>query len=449
MRVRLVYVTGLCLLVAGWQGCIDASLRGCWANHSPTSTLSLEKQPQAESSTDSIEFVGSFPGQIAGFIPDGRGVATYEFDGKQTRIFSLDGTELMSFSDAGIRFAPNGQLMALMSPGGYNPTLEYTTCLMTLKGKEIASFSGLFPTFTLEAELLIIQDQDDQRSRLVNFAGAEIAVLEGTYFGPILGPKYIVTSSEIADRYYFYLYDLNGVEIAAFPGDSEGWIEMLDYQNFLVSEADQTRWFDRSGVVLATYPGTIAGTLPDSQAIFLYSRAEDTTRLVGLDGEEIASYAGLFSALAPDNQSFVTGSFEDDITRIYALDGTEIAVISGDLREFVLDGEGIIISSRDQQNSDDQKSSLYTFEGVEIATYMGKYATETFLPDSGIVITSTSQQPDIGPPLNETHLHSPEGRLLATVEGSFDGISPDHELLAVSSNDSRQTTDLYRILIGE
>ncbi|MEM6521283.1 MAG: WD40 repeat domain-containing protein [Cyanobacteria bacterium P01_C01_bin.70] len=464
MRVRWFPVAGLCLSVAVWQGGIDASF-GEQADRFLTSKSLPEKQLKESSNTAEIELVSSFPGRFVSFVPGNQGLVTEEFDSDLTRIFSLDGTELLSFADTSIRFAQNGQVMALMSPRAFGSALEeYTTRLMTLEGTEIARFSGVEPSsvtdttdenmeivfgvgpnFIPDAELLVTQAE--QRSRLVNFAGEEIAVLEGLYYGLILGPGDIVTHSYTAGRYY--LHDLNGTEIASFPGDIEGWVAMPDNQSVLVSQGEQTRWFDRNGVELATYPGHGSGALPDGQAIFLSSSyPEDSSRLVSLDGEEIASYTGRFPTLTPDNQRVVIRSFRDDTIRIYRLDGTEIAAIPGNFWEFSPDGKSIIVSSYGQDNPEEQKSRLYTLEGAEIATYMGTF--KAFWPDSNIVVTSTSsRQPDTRTLFIETHLHSLEGELLATVVGSFGGISPNQELLAVSPNSSPRVTNLYRIRMGE
>ena len=446
MRVRWFSITGSFLLIAVWQSGINTSFEA-GMDRFAMPRLELENAVQAESlSTFSIEPAGSFPGSFRSFTPDDEGLVTYEFDGDQTRLFSFDGTELLSFIDTSIWFAPNGQMMVRMSPGSFGSAPEaYTTRLMTLEGTEIASFPEGRATFVPDTELLSIWNEGEGRSRLFNLAGEEIAVLEGEYFGLTLGPRDIVTYSITANRYY--LYDLNGVEIASFPGDIEGWEAMPDYQSVLVSEAGQTRWFDRNGVELATYSGHIAETLPDGRAIFLHSQVENISRLVSLDGEEIASYTGLFRTLTPDCQRVVTQSFEDRKTRIYALDGTEIAVMPGAFREFSPHGEGIIVSSYNLQNPDDQNSVLYTLDGIEIATYIGRL--EVFWPESEIVITSSSQQLDNGPLLIQTHLYSLDGKALATVEGSFGGISPNQGLLAVSPNDSPRTTELYRVQMGE
>ncbi|MEM9816094.1 MAG: hypothetical protein AAF827_06775, partial [Cyanobacteria bacterium P01_D01_bin.6] len=306
MSIRWFYVTGLCLAVAVWQSDVGASF-GDQTDYFLPSVASSEKVGKVESNPASIEFVSSFPGRFISFIPDGRGIVTDEFDSDQTRLFSFDGTELFSFTDTSIGFAPDGQMMALTSPRVYGsrPDPETTTRLMTLEGTEIASFArvepsfvqntdettaiafGEEPDFVPDTELLILQAE--QRSRLVNFAEEDIAVLEGIYYGLALGPQDIVTYSYTAGRYY--LYDLDGVEIASFPGDIEGWVAMPDNQSILVAEGTQTRLFNRNGVELATYPGHGSGALPDGQAIFLSSSyPEDSSRLVSLDGEEIASY---------------------------------------------------------------------------------------------------------------------------------------------------------------
>ncbi|MDB9524816.1 hypothetical protein PN498_02350 [Oscillatoria sp. CS-180] len=103
----------------------------------------------------------------------------------------------------------------------------------------------------------------------------------------------------------------------------------------------------------------------------------------------------------------------------------------------------MIVSSYGQENPDEQKSSLYTFDGVEIATYLGEF--RAFWPDANMVVTTTSsRQSDTRTLFIETHLSSLEGELLATVVGSFGGISPNQEFLAVSPNSSPRVTNLYR-----
>ncbi len=441
MRVRWFHVTGLFLLIAVVQSGMHASF-GTGTDRFARPLPLLAQTVTAESlSTFSIEPVGSFPGGFRRFVPNDQGVATYEADDDLTRLFSFDGTELLSLSGNSLQFAPNGQIMTLELA----PPLA-TVRLMTSEGTEIASFPGRWARFVPDTELLIIRNPDDRRSQLVNLVGEELAVLEGRYLGEALGPRDIVTVSRDANGDYLYhLYDLEGVKIASFPGDIETWTAMPDHQSVLVSEAGQTRWFDRNGVELATFPGYIAGTLPDGQAIFLVgSLRENSTRLVSLDGEEMASYTGRFVSLTPNHQGVVTNSFADSKTRIYALDGTEIAVMPGEFRELNPNGEGVIVNV---YSDDDQRTGLYTLEGGEIATFAGAF--RAFWPELDIVITASSQRLETGELFVQTHLYNLDGEALATVEGDFGGISPTQERLAVSSNVSPRTTELYRIRMGE
>ncbi|MEM6427514.1 MAG: hypothetical protein AAF728_20500, partial [Cyanobacteria bacterium P01_D01_bin.128] len=87
-------------------------------------------------------------------------------------------------------------------------------------------------------------------------------------------------------------------------------------------------------------------------------------------------------------------------------------------------------------------------------------AFRAFWPELDIVITASSQRLDTGELFWQTHLYRLDGEALATVEGSTlvtlvrfevgsDNISPTQELLAVSSNVSPLTTELYRIRMGE
>ena len=452
MRVRWFHLTGLFLLIAVVQSGIHASFE-TGADRFARSLPLLAQTVTAESlSTFSIEPVGSFPGGFRRFVPNDQGVATYEADDNLTRLFSFDGTELLSLSGNSLQYAPNGLIMTLELA----PPLA-TVRLMTSEGTEIASFPGRWARFVPDTELLIIRNPDDRRSQLVNLAGEELAVLEGRYLGEALGPRDIVTVSRTANGDYLYhLYDLEGGEIASFPGDIESWTAMPDHQSVLVSEAGQTRWFDRNGVELATFPGSIAGTLPDGQANFLVgSLRENSTRLVSLDGEEMVSYTGRFVTLTPNHQGIVTNSLKDSKTRIYALDGAEIAVISGNFRGLSPNGEGVIVNV---YSDDDQRTGLYTLEGGEIATFAGAF--RAFWPELDIVITASSQRLDTGELFWQTHLYRLDGEALATVEGSTlvtlvrfevgsDNISPNQELLAVSSNVSPLTTELYRIRMGE
>ncbi|MEM6837251.1 MAG: hypothetical protein AAF609_10365 [Cyanobacteria bacterium P01_C01_bin.120] len=460
MRIRWFPVAGLCLSVAVWQGGIDASFGGQTDRLLP-SAPSLENHLKADSNAAAIELVDSLPGRFIRYDQVVQAIVTHEPDDSRIRLFELDGSSLLSLKDTDIQFSPDGQMMVLTEPGVFGLWIDpdTTTYLLTLAGVEIAQFPGLGSRFLPDTELLVIQNPDGQRSRLVDltdaetaiFEGwylgstAEVAMLEGIYYGPVLGPQNIVTYSMTADRYY--LYDLNGTEIASFPGDIEGWVTMPDNQGMLVFDGEQTRRFDRNGVELATYSGQGVGTLPDGQAIFLNADVKDTSsRLVSLDGEELAAYTGLHPQLAPDHQRVITRSFWDNTTRIHRLDGTEIAAIPGDFWEFSPDGKHIMVNSY-QEGQEEPKSSLYTLDGIEIATYMGVF--EAFWPDTGIVVTSTFGRSDTGSLFTETHLHSLEGELLATVAGEFGGISPNQEVIAVSSNSSPPVTDLYRIRMDE
>ncbi|MGD1861844.1 MAG: hypothetical protein ACFB0E_17970 [Leptolyngbyaceae cyanobacterium] len=128
MRVRWFPVAGLCLSVAVWQGSIDASF-GEQADRLLPSQPLLEKQLKADSNNATIELVRSFPGRFIRFAPDDQGLVTEEFESDLTRLFSLDGAELLSFTDTRIGFARNGQAVVLTSPGAYGakPDPDTTT----------------------------------------------------------------------------------------------------------------------------------------------------------------------------------------------------------------------------------------------------------------------------------------------------------------------------------
>lgn len=251
-----------------------------------------EREIRAQVGEFSLEKVGSFPGEFQSFSPDGQRIVTYISESDRTLIFDINGTELASFSDTNIRFAPSGQIMALVSPRTFRSSsnLEYTTRLMTIDGAEIANLQGARPTFVFNEQRLTTYDQLEDISYLFDFEGEKIATLKGWFFGLTLGPQDLVTYSDTEAKYYLYNFD--GVELASFPGSIEGWQPFADGQRVLVSDDTQARLFDRDGVEQATYVGYGISTPPDGQAVVIYSEDENISRLLTLDGEEIASYVG-------------------------------------------------------------------------------------------------------------------------------------------------------------
>ncbi|MEL6334863.1 MAG: hypothetical protein AAFQ76_20030, partial [Cyanobacteria bacterium J06626_26] len=181
---------------------------------------------QAQATNFSLENIGSFPGEFRSFAPDSQRLVTHVADGDKTLIFDINGRELAAFIDTHITFAPNGQIMALTSPGPLR--VGHITRLMTLDGANIAEFSGSQPSFVFNEQRLTTYDEADDTSCLSNFEGQEIATLKGQFYGEALGEQDLVTYSDTEARYY--LYDFNGTELASFPGAIEGWRPMPNGQ---------------------------------------------------------------------------------------------------------------------------------------------------------------------------------------------------------------------------
>ena len=79
MRIRWFSVAGIFLLVAIWQGGMDAS-SGSQTNRFIPSAPLPEKAVKAEPNPAAIELVRSFPGRFIRFAPDDRGIETEEID---------------------------------------------------------------------------------------------------------------------------------------------------------------------------------------------------------------------------------------------------------------------------------------------------------------------------------------------------------------------------------